>query len=268
MIVKSNIKNQRLKMFLVSIISALLLLCSFTPTLAQTPSPEATSPANIREEIKERVKERIEQIQTEFKKRAFWGTLKEISNSTLVLKTPRGEKRVKTTEETKFVGPGQKQIKFQDLEIGNFIIAMGFWQENGTLTAKRVIVLSKPPKPTIKRQAVYGKVVDVSKEEKLLSLTNLIKNDITYEVGATGATIITKMVEGKIKKMDFSAISLGDRVVAVGVKEEESETLTAKLIHVIPGKAEGIEKKLSPAPTEGPTPTPTKKPTPTPTPED
>ena len=230
---------------------------------AQSPTPEdETTPTPVQEEIKQKVQERIEQIQTEFKKRAFWGTLKEITNSTLVLETPRGERRVKTDENTKFFGPGKKEIKLADLEIGNFIIALGYWQENGTLEGKRITALTQAPKPTIKRYAVYGKVADISKEEKVLSLVHPIKSEVTFEVMVTEKTIITKKVEGKIKKVNFEAIEIGDRVVAVGTREKEGGTLTAKLVHVIPGKAAGLEK-VTPTP-EKVSPTPTKKPTPTP----
>ncbi|MFZ5366263.1 MAG: hypothetical protein ACOZBZ_03120 [Patescibacteria group bacterium] len=265
--------NSKLKIlrFLIVIFIFSFFIFHLAPALAQSPTPESTTPGQVRQEIKERVQERIEQIQEQFKKRAFWGTLKEISNSTLVLETPRGERRVKTDKETKFFGPGRKEIKFADLEIGNFIIALGFWQENGTLQGKRVIALTKTPKPAIKRHAVYGKVADISEEEKVLSLVHPTKSGITFEVKITDQTIITKKVEGppagearKIKKVNFEAIEIGDRVVAVGTREKEGGTLTAKLVHVIPGIAKGLEK-ITPTPTEKVSPTPTKKPTPTPT---
>jgi len=248
---------------LIPCLSVFILLLCLSVAWAQNARAQSPTPTGVREEIKEKVQERIEQIQTEFKKRAFWGTLKEITNSTLVLDTPRGERRVKTDEETKFFGAGKKEIKLADLEIGNFIIALGYWQENGTLEGKRITALTQAPKPAVRRYAVYGRVADISEEEKILSIVHPTKSDVTYQVKVESSTIITKKVEGKIKKVTFSEIEIGDRVVAVGTKAEGNETITAKLIHVIPGKATGLEE-VTPTPTEKVTPTPTKKPTPTP----
>lgn len=230
------------------------------PVWAQSPTPEeetATPPAEIREEIKERVQERIEGIRQAVTKRAFWGSLTEITNSTLVLDSPRGERRVLTDKETTFVGAAKEEIKFADLEIGNFIIAMGYLNENGTLTAKRVIALKKPPTPTIKRLAVFGKVTDIDEKDKILTLSHP-KTQTTFKVQVTGSTIITKKVEGKIKKVVFTEIEIGDRIVAVGTREKEGGILTAKIIHVIPGKAEGLEK-ITPIPTVSPTPAETEE---------
>lgn len=226
--------------------------------LAQTPTPEGTTatPTSKDQEIKDRIQERIQEVR-KAKNTAFWGTLKEITNSTLILDTPRGERRVKTNGETTFV-LGKKEIKITDLAIGNFIIAMGTLDQNGTLNAKRILALAKPPAPAKSRQAVYGKVTDISEDEKILVLTHPKKGTI-FQVQVTNSTIITKKVDGKIKKVNFSDIEVGDRVVAVGSKEKTDGTLTAKIIHVIPGKATGLEKETL-------TPTPTKKPTPTPTP--
>lgn len=255
-----RIKNSKLLLVLVA-----LLLCfySFSPVLAQTPTPEeeATAPAERVQEIRQKAQERIMALRGAAKKRAYWGKLAEITNSTLVLENSRGERRVKTDEDTKFF-LGKAAIKFEDLEIDNFIIAMGYLDESGTLLAKRIISLKTPPKPAIKRHAVYGKVTDISADEKILAVTHP-KKEVTYEVQVTSKTIITKKVEGKMKKVVFADIEMGDRVVAIGTKEEENETITARIIHVIPGKAEGLEKE-TPTPTEEVTPTPTEEVTPTP----
>ena len=244
-----------MKKILVALIIFLLLV---SPVVAQTPPPEeeATPPGKV-QEIREQAQERIMALRQAAKKRAYWGELVEITNSTLVLENPRGEKRVKTDDDTKFF-LGKTATSFEDLEIDNFIIAMGYLDENGVLEAKRVISLKKAPKPAIKRHAVYGKVSDISEDEKILALTHP-KKEVTYEVQVTGTTRITKKVEEEIKKATFADIEIGDRVVAIGTKEEESETITARKVHVIPGKAKGLEK-VTPTPTEEVTPTPTPTP--------
>lgn len=228
--------------------------------LAQTPTPdEEETPTEKVQEIRQKAQERVLELKQQAKKRAFWGTLAEITNSTLILETPRGERRVKTDQDTEFF-LGKTEIDFEDLEIDNFIIAMGYLDESGTLLTKRIISLKTPPKPAIKRHAVYGKVTDISADEKILAVTHP-KKEVTYEVQVTSKTIITKKVEGKMTKVTFADIEMGDRVVAIGTKEEENETITARIIHVIPGKAIGLEEVI-------PTPTEEEEAEPTPTPEE
>lgn len=233
-----------------------------TPSVKLSPTPSAAP--SVLENIKEKVQERIEEINDKAKKRAFWGTLQEISGTTLIINGPRGDKRIKTDETTKFVDQSKKEIKITDLEIGNFLICLGYWKENGTLDGKRIIVLKSAPKTTSKRMAIHGKVNEIVKEESILSLTSGKDNQNTLEVKFTSKTVITKKVDGKIKKILFEAISIGDRITCVATKESDSNGFTAKICHVIPGLALGQEK-TTPTPSGKLTPTPTKKLTPTPT---
>lgn len=233
------------------------LLCCYISTLtivfAQTPTN--TPVPTTSQEIKDKVQERIDQIKEDAQKKAFWGTLKAINDTTLVLEGPRGEKRIKTDSTTKFVDSTKKEVKFSDLEIGNFIIAMGFWKENGTLEGKRIIVLKTSPKPAPVRIAFMGKVSEIVKDEKILSITQTKKDGITYEVSVTSKTVLTKKVDGNIKKVLFEAIAAGDQLVVIGLKEKENNAVTAKIIHVIPS-ASSLTPTLSPKPTLTPTPTP------------
>lgn len=260
------------KIYLLLVTCYLLLV---TPALAlaisPTPGEETATPTGRLEQIKERVQERIQDL-TKAKKRAVWGTLSQVTNSTLVLTTSRGEQRIKTTDQTKFF-IGKKEGKMSDLAIGNFIIAMGY-EKNGVLVARRVSTSSQPPKPAPRRKAVYGKVNDLSEEEKILVLTHPKKPGLSFEVKTTDKTVITKKVDGppggeagKMKKINFEGVKIGDRLVAVGTQEKEGGTITAKLIHVIPGRAEGLEKEsITPTPKASPTPKPKAKATPTLTP--
>jgi hypothetical protein len=237
---------------------AYYLLLNTSVAFAQTPTDTPTPTAS--QEIKEKVQERIDQIKENAKKKAFWGTLKSINDTTLVLDGPKGEKRIKTDDTTIFVDSAKKTIKISDLEIGNFIIAMGFWTENGTLQGKRISVLKTAPKPVPVRIAFMGKVTDIVSDESILSITQTKKDGLTYEVSVTSKTVLTKKVDGSVKKVLFSALSTGDMVVVIGLKEKENNAVTAKIIHVIP-----LFSISTPTPTDKLTPTPTKKATPTPT---
>jgi len=267
---KSQIYSSKLKtfFFVILVLSFAFCLLSLAPRLAQSqsPTPEPTAGEEISQEIKEKVQERIEAItETKLRKVAYFGNISNISGSVITVNTKKGEKAVNTDEETKFIGKSNQEIKLADLKIGNFVIAMGNLDPSGSFLGKRILVLAKQPEIAPARLAVHGKVVDISQEEKIISLKHL-KQDLAYEIEINDKTTITKKMGEKITKVKFEDIEIGDRIVAIGTKEKENGTITAKIVHVIPGLAKGLEKvtptpKPSPKATPKLSPTPTKEPT-------
>lgn len=236
----------RINLKLFFLFLSLFLLSLPVQTFGQTPTPDETNTASeSASEIRKKAQEKILSLKEASNRRAFWGELKEINNSTLLLENPKGERRIKTDEETEFFS-GKTEIKSTDLEIGNFIIALGYLDENNTLSAKRIISVKTAPKPAIKRYVAYGIVSDISEDEEILAI-NHNKKDVTYEVAVNDKTVITKKVAGKIKKIAFVDIEDQDRLVAIGTKKGGEETITAKLIHIIPSQDKEAQE---------PTPTP------------
>ncbi|MGB9911034.1 MAG: DUF5666 domain-containing protein [Microgenomates group bacterium] len=221
-----------------------------------TPSPKVRPEIKekinqIREVVKERVQERIQLIR---KARGYQGEIVQINEelSTITLKIKNNRLlEVKVTEETKIVGLKRENLKLTDLKVGNWIIAMGYLNEEGILEAKRIVVINKPKLHT--RTAVMGKITDLSTEEKLITLKTLAKNEV-YLVTVTDETKITKKITTRVQSINYSDLQIGDRIVVVGIPKENGEkTITAKIIHVIPGKAIGLEKpSSSPSPTPSP----------------
>jgi hypothetical protein len=251
-----------LSIFTLLLIAYCLLLAPLAR--AQTPSPEPTpTEEEISPEIKEKVQERIEAIkESSSRKAAYYGTLADVSNSTLTLEARKGEVRVKTDEDTEIIGKKGQVIELEDLEIGDFLIALGYLDENELLSAKRITVYVEPPEPAEPRYVAYGKVIDISSEENVISLTNPVQ-EITYEIEITTKTTITKKVEDKMEEIKFGEIEIGDLVAAVGTREKENGTITATAVHLIPGETEVGEEEEEAEET-----TPTPKATATPTPEE
>ncbi|MDO8551192.1 MAG: hypothetical protein Q7S03_00720 [bacterium] len=248
---------------------------TITPTSNATPSPKATispeattTPSDRLQQIKERVGERIQAIKDQVNKKGFWGTLSQVNNSTLVLDTSRGERRVKTTEDTKIL-LDNKEVKFADLGIGNFIISMGNWDNKSeVLTAKRILSFSKPPKPAVERLVVSGKVTDVTLDDKVFVVNNPKKPGISYQIKASSKTVINTQVGDSTKKINFESLTVGRQVTVVVTKDKDKGSYTAKLIFALPAQASqdattptpSIQATLSPTPSVKAT-----KPTPTPT---
>jgi len=223
-----------------------------TPVLAVTSTPPLTPTSTPAENIKQKVQERINNLATESQQKAFWGTLKNITNATLILDSTDGEKRIKTDSSTAFLTTNKKAVKINDLEIGNYLIALGLWQENGNLDGKRIIVLATAPKPSLTRNALSGPITKIEKGTKIVTITKPNPNlAIKIQVGTS--TIITQMVNGKITPITFDKIGVNDWVTAIGIQKTDNGILTATRIHIIPGLSNS-------------TPTPTKSPKATPTP--
>lgn len=195
-----------------------IILFFFLFSFLAHPAISITPTAN--DEIKEKVQERIETIKQDAQKKAFWGTLKNRSNLVLIIDTNGEEKRIKTTTETVFVASNKKIIKINDLEIGNFLIALGLWQGNGNLDAKRILVLSSAPKPAIKRVAVAGQVSKIDTVKKTYILTRK-KNNLTETISINSSTVIP------------TKIKLNDTIVIIGTRKEEGGIILAKIINVI-----------------------------------
>jgi len=202
----------------------------------------------IREAVREKVRERVEEAQQGIP-RAYFGKIKQIGSQEFTLETRREEIQVTVSAETKFIGNNKQNLEFKDLKVGDYCIAMGYLKESEILEAKRIVIIPKPKPPV--RITAFGKVTDISSEEKILTVKNE-KRGLTYTVSTNEKTVITKKVDTRIEKVDFSAIKIGDRVIVVGTrKENEEKIINAKIIHVIPGKALGQEKTT---PTPSPTP--------------
>ena len=231
---------------------------------SSTPTPEATSAAvnDIRAKVKEIVQEKLDQAQ-KGQKMAFVGTISEINGLNLTLQTNEGDKQLNVATDAAIIGKGGKRIKAEDLKNGLFAIAMGYLEENDVLGVRR-LVMSEKPKASAKKVA-FGKVTDISKEEKVLTVKNE-KKGIIYTIEVNDKTTLTKKVDGKIQKVKLEVVETGDYLIAIGTPtENEHKLITAKIIHVIPGLS-----KPETTVTSTPSATPTTKVTPkikaTPTP--
>lgn len=232
------------------LIISFFVFSSIPEILAQSPTPDEKV-KEIREAVKEKVREEIQQTQ-KGQKKAFVGEITEISNSTLVLEARSGEQQAEIDDEATILNIKKSKIEFEDLEIGNYVIAMGYLGENEVLQAKRVVVTKEPKTST--RQVVVGRVTDISDDEKIITVKNE-KKGVVYMVEATSKTTITqKLEEDEIEEVKFGQIEEGDWLVTIGTPtENEEKIITAKLIHLVPDKN---KPEPTPTPEEESTPSP------------
>ncbi len=221
---------------------ALIIHLSFSIghlAFAQESTPSAT-PTIVSDEEKtqqfiEAVREKVKSKQTEASRRAFIGTLKNIADTTLILETKDGIKQAAVSTEAAIVrdtGDTKKTIKFTDLAIGDFTIAMGYLGEKEVLEASRVIV-NAAVKARPERRAIYAEVQEIDTKKRTLSVKTIKENQIWL------LTIDKKAVITGTE--DLTTIQPGDRLIAIGTTEEEAFTITR--LHL-------LAAPISPAPAE------------------
>lgn len=202
------------------------------------------------ETVRQKVQEKVEQVLKS--PRAYIGTITDKVESTIQIKNESGEIQqisvdASATEFVKASKGGTKDIKFTDLAIGDFIVAMGFSRiagsgsagknESGVLDAKRILVTS--PNDSSSRNAYIGIVSDVSKNTFTLKT---LKEGKTITVKAAERARITINKDGQAVSIKFSDVKEENTAIVVGVLE--NDILTARRIHVISVR----EKSPSPTP--------------------
>ena len=136
---------------------------------------ESTDSANS---VREKVKEKIENVLN--KPKAYLGTITDKTGVTLQIKNLKGEINFISVDpdNSVFVSVAKttKSIKYDDLALGDFVIAMGYIEDqstgiengNSVLNAKRTLVTEEVAPTT--RKIVFGTVVGI--EKKILSLNS------------------------------------------------------------------------------------------------
>lgn len=239
---------------------------------AQEDASTAATVSGVRTSVREKVRQTIENLIK--KPRAIVGNLNQITDTTLEIKTNNGKvSMIATNKDTKYVrfAKGKKtDIKFEDLVIGDFTVALGSRNENEILEAKRVLTYDKLPFANAKRQSVFGIVQENNKGRLVIKHP---KKDQAWTIDTSNKTKVTEKVDGKIQVVDVADLEVGSKIAAIGLPSgKEPNTIAAKIIHVVPGKATGLSKpnvktSASPKPTASPSPKPKTSPKPSSSPQ-
>ena len=218
-----------------------LLLVYSSEFATSSPSPETDQGSTASDSIRVKVQEKLNQVASN--PIANLGTITDLTDNTIQIKTLGGEIQLISLDKEnatfiKMTKDVTKEIKFNDIAIGDFIVAMGTKNGNGILHATRVLI-TDPLKETA-RSAVYGQVVDTGYLK--LTLKNP-KDGKTYDVEPDSGLKILDLVNLKFPTTRFSQIEQGDTIIAVGIQSQD--IFTARTITLVKN-----------APTPSPTSTP------------
>lgn len=209
----------------------LTLVYSTEFSSSKTSSTEKASPtpnnqdATEGSEIRQKVIEKVEQALKNPK--ALLGVITDISTNTLQIKASSGEIQqmsVLPDATVVKVGKESKEVKFPDIAIGDFVVGMGYKNENNILEVSRVLITEQPKEFSVK--VVIGKVSSVDK--KTITILPLTQGD-EFKAAISTGTHISTYKNGKITKIGISNISKDNLVIVVA---EENKGLTARTVLV------------------------------------
>jgi len=182
-------------------------------------TPESQQSTDEADSIRNKVQQQVEQALNQAK--AFIGTITDIASSNLQIQSDSSEiLQVSTNSDTSFVqvGTTNKEIKSSDVAIGDYIIAMGYKDTNGVLTADRVLIDSQPD--DLGRIFTFGTVTTTSKSQ--ISVTNP-KIESEAQITTSASTHVYTFDEGKVGVSGLSKISEGDYIVAISTNTKSGK---------------------------------------------
>ena len=177
-------------------------------------SEETTSSADILEKVKEKVRE------TKANPKALLGVITDKTESSLQIKNEQGEIRLISinSKTTNYANLEKKNtnITYSDLAIGDFIIALGFVDENKILDAKRILITK--PQQKIAREVFAGRVVSIIKKKITIELKDKTLKTATFPI--------------RWKGPEINEVAKADKIIIVTVPDDKNNTIirTVKII--------------------------------------
>lgn len=139
------------------------------------------------------------------KPKAYMGTVTDITDSTIQIRSVSSEiKQISTKENVAVVktSPQPKEVKLTDIAIGDFIVAMGYKNGNEVLASQRILITPPVTEPKVTVSMLKG-------------------SDVT----PTKATLVYLFKDDEIKKSKASAIEDESQVISVALDANSKSSL-------------------------------------------
>lgn len=160
------------------------------------------------QDLLDRVATKVAQLSEKLQK-SYWGKIKTLGATSIVITTESGEKAIATSDATSFFrirAGARTEINFAALKIGDDIAAIGQIDPATTdLTARQIIT-------KIKRQNVVGKITAVDKQVITIDSVKIDLSDATLKMASSSG----KIIPGKISDFKEDAA-----IFAIAVSPDE-----------------------------------------------
>ncbi len=213
-----------------SVILAILLflllhLSPFTlhPVFAADSSPSAKLSDELKvklDELKKEIASKAAQLKNQvnlkLQDKAYAGTIKSKTETSLTLASSKGAKIVTVNQDTIF-----QKTSLKNLEEEDYVAALGDIDNNGVLTARKVVLLKQPKE---EKTYLWGQIVSIS--DKLMTVQTRDLKKVAVTLGSAD-----------VKKGGGSYLpnnlSLRDFVILTG-NIDKNDTLQTGFIYIIP----------------------------------
>jgi len=175
------------------------------------------------------------------KKQVEVGSVQNVTNAGVLFKQSRGGKSIDTKIDrgTKVVGQDKKLLKLSDIKPKD-MVAIVSTGEGELKKVTKVFVKDASSSAQLKRRAVHGIITGIN--GSLITLAHQIHSERLYSVMFDGNTVFK--MKG-VSPATSANLAVGQRIAAVGELIQGGGIL-AKRIHIIPGNAFGVFRKLPP----------------------
>lgn len=182
------------------------------------------------ETLEEKIQEKLDSAS--HRAVAYIGTVTDISEETIQIKDRDGEiLQVAINSEVDFVNSTTtttKAVEFEDVAIGDFIIAMGYINGQEVLDAQRIVITTAPSET--KKEAVLADVV--KRDNQDFVVRNRQSNEEIIIETDRQTVFSTFDEEGQFAKSSLSQVEEGSLLILVGTISDN--TLSARSIHLLP----------------------------------
>ncbi len=206
------------------LLAAILLVTGFSLTLAVAASAEPLVSSTPSAQASASAKKALG--------RHFPGKVSAINQANKSFTLEVGTKKlvVVTNTATKFqtYSAGKKASSFEAVVVGGKVAVIGDLK-GSTVSAKIVFIA---PEKTIKRHADRGSVTALSASS--FTYRSTAKKNSTQTANITATTIFSKKIAGKMTRVSFSDLVIGDKISFVGTLDSATGVITAKLVHIVP----------------------------------
>lgn len=217
--------------FLIMLVSILIMpsfLAVNKATAAQAQN-EATATGTLDriEKIKELVASRVAELKL-VEKKGFLGTVKESSNTQIIIDDNKGTQRIIDIDElTKFEDSSNKEFGVSDLKKGDLVSVIGLYNKDTKRLLSRLITKVK----SLPSQ-FDGIVVSLDSKGFEIETVNEAGEKKTVEIERTTKTSLYSTSEGFVKS-GFSKVEDGQRILVSGFFDTQDKDIliASRLIH-------------------------------------
>jgi len=176
--------------------------------------------------VTDEVEKRLEEASKKYI--AQMGTITDITENSIQIKNDDSEiLQLSIDDSTTYANivKTAKEVNFEDVAIGDYIIALGSLDGNEILVSKRILITSNYTGTT--RKTLIGTVTEFNTKNFLIDT-----KDGEISLDATGSVITTYVKDGEIAKGRLSLAEEGDQIIVMG--EPNGEDFEVSRVHILP----------------------------------